>query len=78
MTLYELKVYINSIPENMNGFNVVNGSFGLDKDGNTFQMTNNEVLLCYVDEKNGEVQFLHQTDEDVKNILLDGDSEDDK
>lgn len=72
MTLYELKVYINSIPDTMDNFIVTNGSFGLDKDENTFQMTNNEVLIAYVDEKNQEVQFLHQTDEDVKNILLDG------
>ncbi len=77
MTLYELKVYINSIPDTMNGFTVTNGSFGLDKDGNTFQMTNNEVLIAYVDEKNAEIQFLHQTDEDVRNILLDGDTEED-
>lgn len=77
MTLYELKVYINSIPDKMDDFIVTNGSFGLDRDGNTFQMTSNEVLIGYVDEKNKEVQFLHQTDEDVKNILLDGDTEED-
>lgn len=77
MTLYELKVYINSIPDKMDDFIVTNGSFGLDKDGNTFQMTSNEVLIGYVDEKNKEVQFLHQTDEDVKNILLDGYTEED-
>lgn len=75
MTLYELKVYVNSIPEEMDEFNVVNGEFGLAKDGNTFVMTNNEVLLCYVDEKNQEVQFLHQTDKEVRDILIDGDSE---
>jgi len=75
MTLYELKVYVNSIPEEMDEFNVVNGEFGLVKDGNTFVMTNNEVLLCYVDEKNQEVQFLHQTDKEVRDILIDGDSE---
>ena len=75
MELRELKQFINSIPENMDGFNIVNGEFGLATDGNTFVMTNNEVMTIYVDEKNGEIQFLHQTDKDVKNILLDGDSE---
>jgi hypothetical protein len=74
MTLKELKGYINSIPEHMDGFTIVNGEFGLATDGNTFVMTNNEVMTAYVDEKNGEVQFLHQTDTDVKNILLDGDN----
>lgn len=74
MTLKELKGYINSIPEHMDEFTIVNGEFGLATDGNTFVMTNNEVMTAYVDEKNGEVQFLHQTDTDVKNILLDGDN----
>lgn len=74
MTLKELKGYINSIPEHMDEFSIVNGEFGLATDGNTFVMTNNEVMTAYVDEKNGEVQFLHQTDTDVKNILLDGDN----
>ena len=75
MRLAEVKEYINSIPEEMDDFNVVNGEFGLATDGNTFIMTNNEVMTIYVDEKNGEVQFLHQTDKDVKNILFDGDTE---
>ena len=75
MTLKELKKYVNSIPEKMDDYNVVNGEFGVASDNETFVMTNNEVLTIYVDLKNKEVQFLHQTDEDVKNILLDGDSE---
>ena len=75
MTLNELKQYINSIPEEMGEYNVVNGEFGVASDNQTFVMTNNEVLTVYVDTKNLEVQFLHQSDEDVKNILLDGDTE---
>lgn len=74
MTLEELKIYINSIPESMNHFNVVNGEFGLAKDGNTFVMSNNEVVVCYVDEPNKEVQFLHQTDKEVKDMILYGDT----
>lgn len=70
MTLGELKIFINSIPENMNNFEAVNGEFTLDKDGNTFIMKNNSIMTIYVDQKNNDVQFLHQTDEDVKNILL--------
>jgi hypothetical protein len=70
MTLREVKIFINSIPEDMDDFNVVNGEFCLDKDGNTFIMKNNSVMTIYVDQKNNDIQFLHQTDEDVKNILL--------
>lgn len=75
MTLREVKIFINSIPETMDNYQVVNGEFTLDKDGNTFIMKNNSVMTIYVDQKNNDVQFLHQTDEDVKGILL-GDIED--
>jgi hypothetical protein len=77
MTLGELKEYINSIPEQMDVYTVVNGELGLAKDGNTFVMTNNEVHTAYVDTKNGEVQFLHQSDKDVKDLIygLDGNTE---
>ena len=77
MTVGELKEYINSIPEHMDEFTVVNGELGLAKDGNTFVMTNNEVHTAYVDTNNKEVQFLHQSDKDVKDLILglDGDTE---
>jgi hypothetical protein len=75
MTLKELKAYVNTIPEEMDDYNVVNGEFGLADDEMTFVMTNNEVLTIYVDQRNKEVQFLHQTDEDVKDILLDKDGD---
>jgi hypothetical protein len=77
MTLGELKEYINSIPEQMDVYTIVNGELGLAKDGNTYIMTNNEVHTAYVDTKNGEVQFLHQSDKDVKDLIygLDGNTE---
>lgn len=77
MTLGELKEYINSIPEEMDNYTVVNGELGLAKDGNTYIMTNNEVHTAYVDTKNGEIQFLHQSDKDVKDLIygLDGNTE---
>jgi hypothetical protein len=77
MRLGELKEYINSIPEDMDNYTVVNGELGMAKDGNTFVMTNNEVHTAYVDVKNREVQFLHQSDKDVKDLILglDGDTE---
>jgi tricorn protease-like protein len=69
MTLKELKLYLNEIPATMDDFNVVNGEFGIAKDGKTFIMTNNDVMTVYIDEKTKEIQFLHQTDQDVKDIL---------
>jgi hypothetical protein len=76
MKLSELKAFVNSIPDDMNDFIVVNGEFTLDKDGNTFIMSNKVVLTAYVDRPNSEVQLLHQTDKEVKELImgLDGDS----
>jgi hypothetical protein len=76
MKLSELKAFVNSIPDDMNDFIVVNGEFTLDKDGNTFIMSNKVVLTAYVDRPNNEVQLLHQTDKEVKELImgLDGDS----
>lgn len=75
MRLDELKQYINSIPDEMDSFNVVNGEFGVANDDVTFVMTNREILTIYVDKRNKEIQFLHQTEQDVKDIMLDGDTE---
>jgi len=79
MKLSELKIFINSIPDSMNEFTVVNGEFTLDRDGNTFVMKNNKVLTVYVDRPNNEIQLLHQTDKEVKDMILgldeDGDTE---
>ena len=69
MTLKDLKKYINAMPETMDDLSVVNGEFGLATDGNTYVLKTNEITTVYIDEKNGELQFLHQTDKDVKDIL---------
>lgn len=79
MKISELKIFINSIPDTMNDFTVVNGEFTIAKDGSTFVMKNNKVLTAYVDRPNKELQLLHQTDKEVKDMILglneDGDTE---
>lgn len=70
MELGELKIFINSIPKEMDKFTVVNGEFMLDKDGKTFIMGNNKVLTAYVDRPNKEIQLLHQTDKEVKDLII--------
>jgi len=70
MNILELKSFVNSIPESMDGFTVVNGEFTLAKDGTTFIMASNIVLTVYVDRPNKELQLLHQTDKEVKDMIL--------
>lgn len=70
MKLKELRGFIDSIPADMDEYTVVNGEFTVAKDGKTFVMSNNKVLTAYVDRPNKEVQLLHQTDKEVKDMIL--------
>lgn len=69
MTLLELKKYIIKMPKKFDSFEVVNGKITPTVDGKTLIMVNDFVHTVYVDEKAQEVQFLHQTDEDVKELV---------
>jgi len=71
MKLIEFKQYLNTLSDEYDELLVVNGEFGMDKDGNTFVMKNHEVMTVYVDINNSEIQLLHQTEKDVKDILFD-------
>lgn len=70
MKLKELKAFMKSIPADMDDFTIVNGEFMLDKDGETFILNNNKVLTAYVDVPNKEIQLLHQSDKEVKDLIL--------
>lgn len=70
MELKEFRAFINSIPTDMDDYTMVNGEFTVAKDGKTFVMSNNKILTAYVDRPNKEVQILHQTDKDVKDMIL--------
>lgn len=74
MTLGELKEFIATIPENMDGFNIMNGEVGHidpnDDDSLVYRL-DKPIIALYVDEHSREVCFFHQTQEDV-NISLDG------
>jgi hypothetical protein len=71
MKLKELKEYINSLPDRLNEFNVVNGELIVVKDEQSLALINHTVMTVYVDEPNKEIQFLHQSEDDVKDLLTD-------
>lgn len=70
MTLKELKTYLNKLSEEMNDFIVVNGEMMVTKEDKTAVLINKPIITVYVDKKNNEVQIFHQTEEDVKKIIL--------
>lgn len=71
MKLSELKEFINSLPEEMNDFTVVNGEYGFvdpeNEEGFIYRV-DKPVLAINVDEKDMEVVLLHQTREDLTKV----------
>lgn len=77
MTLKELKSFIARLPEEMEEFSVVNGEVGYLEEGNedsAIYRLDKPIIALYVDEKEKEICFFHQTKEDVKTMMQNGDS----
>lgn len=73
MKLSELKEFINSLPEEMDDFTVVNGEYGFMDEENEegfIYRVDKPVLAINVDEKDMEVVLLHQTREDLTKVDL--------
>ena len=77
MKLFELKEFINGLPEHMDNFVVVNGEYGFldpNDENSLVYRVDKPVLMITVDKNDKEILFLHQTREDVKTIMNDGNS----
>lgn len=72
MLLKELKDYLNSLPEEMDNFSVVNGEYGYldenDEDSFIYRV-DKPVLVCLVEKEGEEVVLLHQTREDLNEYV---------
>ncbi len=70
MKLKELKEYLLSLPERLDDFSIVNGELVVsENDEIDFVFVSNTVHTVYVDEKLKEIQVLHQSEEDIKNLM---------
>lgn len=87
MTLKELKEFIANLPEDFDNFTLVNGEFGfLDKgkgeEPEAVFRVDKPIVSLYVDESSEELCILHQTRDEVKDIvgdnLKDGTTEENK
>lgn len=77
MTLGELKGFIKNLPPEMDEFFVMNGEVGYvdpEDDNSAVYRLDKPIIALYVDEKSGEICFFHQTQEDVNNLLPNGDT----
>lgn len=71
MTLGELREFLSQIPEEMDGYEVVNGEVGqidMEDDDSLFYRVDKPIIALYVDDHSHEVCFFHQTQEDVNKI----------
>lgn len=71
MTLKELKDYITSLPTRLDNFSIVNGEMIVVKDEQSLALINHSVQTVFVDESTKEIQFLHQSEDDVRDLLID-------
>ena len=71
MTLKELKAYVKSLPEGLDELEMVNGEMTKSTEHKAFMLVNKPIVTIYADVKNNELQFFHQSQEDIKNLLLD-------
>jgi hypothetical protein len=71
MTLKELKDYITSLPARLDNFSIVNGEMIVVEREKSLALINHSVQTVYVDESTKEIQFLHQTENDVRDLLTD-------
>lgn len=77
MTLGELKQFISNLPKEMDEYYVMNGEIGYldpEDDDSAVYRLDKPIIAMYVDEKTQEICFFHQTQEDVTNIMNDGNS----
>jgi hypothetical protein len=72
MVLNELKKFINSLPEEMGEWSVVNGEVGFldpNDDNSMVYRIDKPIIALYVDESSQEICLFHQTQEDVTGML---------
>jgi hypothetical protein len=70
MNLEELKQWVNTLPEELNSFEIVNGEIGMLGDQYHYRV-DKPIVACTVDETTNEIIFMHQaedelTEEDIK------------
>jgi hypothetical protein len=64
MNLGELKGWVNSLPEEMDIFEIVNGEIGMLGEEYHYRV-DKPIVACTVDEENKEIIFMHQAEKEL-------------
>jgi hypothetical protein len=75
VTIRELKTFLNSLPPEFDDFGMVNGEVaGIEE---FYVRIDKPIIHLEIDEENGEFLLLHQSEEELNDIMnkINGDSE---
>ena len=69
ITIKELKSFLNSLPEHMDEFEMVNGEVSPLTDTGYYARVDKPIIHLEIDEENNEFLLLHQSEEEVETII---------
>lgn len=75
VTIRELRIFLNGLPENFDDFGMVNGEVaGIDE---FYARVDKPIIHLEIDEESGEFLLLHQSEEELNEIMnkINGNSE---
>lgn len=67
--LKELKEFLNTLPEHMDEFEMVNGEVSPLTDTGYYARVDKPIIHLEIDEENNEFLLLHQSEEEVETII---------
>jgi hypothetical protein len=78
ITIKELKMFLGRLPEHMDEFEMVNGEVSELTETGYYARVDKPIIHLEIDEKTGELLLLHQSEEEIIDIINstaeDGDS----
>jgi hypothetical protein len=80
MQLKDLRKFLDEVPSEFDGFELVNGEVGQldEEDGGFAYRVDKPIIAMYIDENSNEICFFHQTQDDVDSVMnQQGDDNDD-
>jgi hypothetical protein len=69
ITIKELKEFLSILPEHMDEFEMVNGEVNELPETGYYGRVDKPIIHIEIDEENKEFLLLHQSEEDINNII---------
>jgi len=69
ITIGELKTFLDRLPEHMDAFEMVNGEVSELTETGYYARVDKPIIHLEIDEENGEFLLLHQSQEEITDIV---------